>query len=127
MKSLSLEQFLERVKNHLSVSRFKFNLSFCWGLNEAAKLRKVLADLHSADLRYADLRYANLSSASWCLPCGTKFSEFVLSLKNAKPELIQYLYVQNAAHNDEWKTLLPKIPKGLPKIIRVKKKKGLSK
>jgi len=167
MESLSLVDFLARVKAGLGVSRFDFSLNFSWGSDEVTQLKKLVADLRSADLRYADLRSADLryadlsyadlsyadlsyadlsyadlsyadlsyadlssadlSSASWKLPCGSSFAPFVLTLKNASPKLIQYLWVQNAAHNDEWETLLPKLPKGIPKVIRVKKKKGLSK
>ena len=150
MELLSLPQFLERVKKGLSVSRFKFALSFKWESEATTQLEKTINDLSSADLssadlrsadlssanlryadlRYADLRYADLSSANlryadlryavWVQPCGSSFAEIVKSLKDATPELVQYLWVQTIANGEDWKKLLPTMP-AVPKVISVKK------
>jgi uncharacterized protein YjbI with pentapeptide repeats len=58
-KIKTVEEFVERIKNKQSVSRFDIELGFKWTIENS----KILsyADLRSADLRYADLRYADLS------------------------------------------------------------------
>jgi uncharacterized protein YjbI with pentapeptide repeats len=63
METIGLNQFLERVKNKQSVSRFDFSISFSWSGDAIASLKKVLANLSEADLSEANLSRANLSEA----------------------------------------------------------------
>ncbi len=114
MESLSLVQFLERVKNKQSVSRFQFSLSFKWDSNAVLALKKVLVDLSGANLSGANLSEANLSEAnlseanlsranlseirmhvgcSFCLPCGQSWAGLVTTLK-AEQKVKDYLFLQ---------------------------------
>ena len=58
----SAKEFVERIENKESVSRFEVKLLFKWDAKNSKILRS--ADLRSANLRYADLRSADLRSAN---------------------------------------------------------------
>jgi len=60
-------EFIERVKNKQSVSRFNFKLGFKWDVENSKLLveavKQILADLRSANLSSANLSFADLSFA----------------------------------------------------------------
>jgi len=57
----TVEEFVKRIKNKQSVSRFVIGLGFKWTIENSKILSS--ANLRYANLRYADLSYADLSSA----------------------------------------------------------------
>ena len=78
MKKISIDEFISRVNERKSVSRFDVELGFKWGKTESEKLCSIDlsyaylhgvdfggADLHGANLRGADLSYADLSYANF--------------------------------------------------------------
>jgi hypothetical protein len=64
LESLSLEQFLERVKRKESISHWEFNLSFEWSVDALKALKVILANLYGANLYGANLDGANLDGAN---------------------------------------------------------------
>ena len=74
MEKINFEQFLERIKNKITVRRFEVEIDFKWNIENSKILRN--ADLSYADLSYADLRDANLHNAK-----GTFYFNFGVRLK----------------------------------------------
>lgn len=71
-KIKTVKEFIKRLENKESVSRFKFELEFEW-------TTKTSADLNSADLSGANLSGANLRGAE-----GTFFFSYGVKLKVMK-------------------------------------------
>ena len=62
----TVEEFIERIKNKLSVSRVDIKIKFEWDKQNSIKLRNAdlsFADLRNAYLSFADLRNADLNNA----------------------------------------------------------------
>jgi hypothetical protein len=61
----TIKEYIKRLEEKKTVSRYDVNLGFKWDSDNSKALRIWLsANLRSADLRYADLRYADLSYAN---------------------------------------------------------------
>ena len=63
-KRLTIDEFIERVKNKESVSRFEFEYDFEWDENNSERLRCVLEKITGANLEEANLKDANLEDAN---------------------------------------------------------------
>ena len=75
----TVEEFIERIKNKLSVSRVDIKIKFEWDKQNSKKLR--FADLRFADLSSADLSSANLSFADLRSAEGEFIFNFGVKLK----------------------------------------------
>ena len=65
MKKLTIDEFIERVKNKENVSRFEFEYDFKWNENNSKRLRDVLEKIEEANLEGANFEGANLKWANF--------------------------------------------------------------
>ena len=65
MKKLTIDEFIERVKNKERVSRFEFEYDFKWNENNSKRLRDVLEKIEEANLEGANFEGANLKWANF--------------------------------------------------------------
>src|SRR3989304_2414222 len=83
------KEFIQRLKQKKTVSRFEIELGFKWNMENSKILSYadlisadlIYADLSNADLRNADLRNANLRNADLRNAEGTFIFNFGVKLK----------------------------------------------
>ena len=64
MIELTFDEFIKRVEQKQSISRFEFKIDFKWTLELSLKLKTILKDLTRANLTAANLEGANLEGAN---------------------------------------------------------------
>ena len=107
MIDLSFDDFVKRVLNKDSVSRFYFNYTFSWNIESSVKfcLELKKANLSKANLSEANLSWANLSKAnlSWANLSKANLSEANLSWANLSEANLSWANLSEA--NLSWANL----------------------